>query len=154
MRAAGLEPGDAHPDLAPQVVSTGLPTAVVPVADAASLARIRPDYEAIDAALSDAEPRAGEAQNFYVVWVDPGAGQARARMFSVVVPGGEDPATGSAAGPLGAYLAENAGCERVAIRQGEEMGRPSLLEVEMVDERPRVGGGVIPVIDGEVSLPS
>jgi predicted PhzF superfamily epimerase YddE/YHI9 len=110
--------------------------------------------DALIAALSDAEPRAGEAQNFYVVWVDPGAGQARARMFSVVVPGGEDPATGSAAGPLGAYLAENAGCERVAIRQGEEMGRPSLLEVEMVDERPRVGGGVIPVIDGEVSLPS
>jgi hypothetical protein len=33
------------------------------------------------------------------------------------------------------------------------MGRPSVLEVEMVDGRPRVGGGVIPVIDGEVSLP-
>ena len=45
------------------------------------------------------------------------------------------------------------GCERVVIRQGEEMGRPSVLEVEMVDGRPRVGGGVIPVIDGEVSLP-
>jgi len=70
-----------------------------------------------------------------------------------VVPGGEDPATGSAAGPLGAYLAEYAGCERLVIRQGEEMGRASLLEVEMVDGRPRVGGGVIPVIDGEVSLP-
>ena len=50
-------------------------------------------------------------------------------------------------------LAERAGCERVEIRQGEEMGRPSLLEVEMVDGRPRVGGGVIPLIDGEVSLP-
>ena len=66
---------------------------------------------------------------------------------------GEDPATGSAAGPLGAYLAKRAGCERLVIRQGEEMGRPSVLEVEMVDGRPQVGGGVIPVIDGEVELP-
>ncbi|HET9120864.1 MAG TPA: PhzF family phenazine biosynthesis protein, partial [Solirubrobacterales bacterium] len=68
--------------------------------------------------------------------------------------GGEDPATGSAAGPLGAYLAERADLERVRIRQGEEMGRPSVLDVELVGGRPRVGGGVVPVIDGEVSLPS
>jgi trans-2,3-dihydro-3-hydroxyanthranilate isomerase len=66
---------------------------------------------------------------------------------------GEDPATGSAAGPLGAYLDQRTGRERLRIRQGEEMGRPSVLEVEMTDGRPRVSGGVIPVIDGEVSLP-
>jgi trans-2,3-dihydro-3-hydroxyanthranilate isomerase len=66
---------------------------------------------------------------------------------------GEDPATGSAAGPLGAYLQERIGRDRLRIRQGEEMGRPSVLEVEMADGRPRVSGGVIPVIDGEVSLP-
>jgi hypothetical protein len=34
------------------------------------------------------------------------------------------------------------------------MGRPSVLDAAMVQGRPRVGGGVIPVIDGEVSLPS
>jgi hypothetical protein len=33
------------------------------------------------------------------------------------------------------------------------MGRPSVLEVEMDDGRPRVSGGVIPLIDGEISLP-
>jgi hypothetical protein len=33
------------------------------------------------------------------------------------------------------------------------MGRPSVLEVEMVDGRPRVAGGVVPLIDGEISLP-
>jgi trans-2,3-dihydro-3-hydroxyanthranilate isomerase len=152
--AVGLDPAEAHPDLDPQVVSTGLPTAIVPVADAGSLAQVRPDFEAIDAALADARPRAGETPNFYLVWVDPQAGEARARMFSTGAPGGEDPATGSAAGPLGAYLAERGGSERLVVRQGEEMGRPSVLEVEMVDGRPRVGGGVIPVIDGEASLPS
>jgi trans-2,3-dihydro-3-hydroxyanthranilate isomerase len=153
LAAVGLDPADGHPDLAPQVVSTGLPTAVIPVADADAIARAAPDFAAIDAALADAQPRAGETPNFYLVWADPETGEARARMFASMVPGGEDPATGSAAGPLGAYLAERAGCERLTIRQGEEMGRPSVLEVEMVESRPRVGGGVIPVIDGEVSLP-
>jgi trans-2,3-dihydro-3-hydroxyanthranilate isomerase len=153
MHAAGLNPAEAHQELAPQVVSTGLPTAVVPLSEPDSLERVRPDYAAIDAALAGAEPRAGETPNFYLAWVDFEAGEARARMFATVVPGGEDPATGSAAGPLGAYLAERAGLDRVRIRQGEEMGRPSVLEVEMVDGRPRVGGGVIPLIEGEVSLP-
>lgn len=153
MHAVGLNPAEAHQDLAPQIVSTGLPTAVVPLSEPSSLERIRPDFAAIDAALAGAEPRIDEPQNLYLVWADPAAGQAQARMFATVVPGGEDAATGSAAGPLGAYLAEYADCERVSVRQGEQMGRPSVLEVEMVDGRPRVGGGVIPVIDGEVSLP-
>jgi trans-2,3-dihydro-3-hydroxyanthranilate isomerase len=154
MHAVGLNGAEAHQDLAPQVVSTGLPTAVVPVSEPSSLGRVTPDFVAIDAALADTRPRAGETPNFYLVWADTQSGEARARMFSTVVPGGEDPATGSAAGPLGAYLAEYAGCERLVIRQGEEMGRPSVLEVETVDARPRVSGGVIPVIDGEVRLPS
>ncbi len=154
MHAVGLNPAEAHQDLVPQVVSTGLPTAVVPVSEASSLEEVTPDLEAIDAALADARPRAGETPNFYLVWADTQTGEARARMFSSGAPGGEDPATGAAAGPLGAYLAERAGCERLVIRQGEEMGRPSVLEVEMVEGRPRVAGGVIPVIDGEVSLPS
>jgi trans-2,3-dihydro-3-hydroxyanthranilate isomerase len=154
MHAVGLNAAEAHQELSPQVVSTGLPTAIVPVSEPDSLLRVAPDFEAIDAALAGAEPRAGETPNFYLVWFDADAGGARARMFSTGAPGGEDPATGSAAGPLGAYLAELAGAERVVITQGEEMGRPSLLEVEMVEGRPRVAGGVIPVIDGEVSLPS
>jgi trans-2,3-dihydro-3-hydroxyanthranilate isomerase len=154
MHAVGLNPAEAHQELAPQVVSTGLPTALVLLSEPDSLARIQPDFAAIDAALAGSEPWAGETPNLYVVWADPAAGEARARMFATLVPGGEDPATGSAAGPLGAYLAKYASCERVRIRQGEEMGRPSVLEVEMSDGRPRVGGGVMPVIDGEVSLPS
>jgi trans-2,3-dihydro-3-hydroxyanthranilate isomerase len=154
MHAVGLNPAEAHQELVPQVVSTGLPTAIIPVSEASSLASVEPNFAAIDAALAGAEPRAGETPNFYLVWVDGPGGEARARMFATVVPGGEDPATGSAAGPLGAYLARYVGSERVVIRQGEEMGRPSVLDVEMVDGRPRVGGGVIPVIDGEVSLPS
>ena len=154
MHAVGLNPAEAHQDLSPQVVSTGLPTAIVPVSDPDSLTRVTPDFEAIDATLADAQPRAGETPTLYLVWVDEERAEARARMFSTILPGGEDPATGSAAGPLGAYLWRREGRERLVIRQGEEMGRPSVLAVDIVEGRPRVGGGVIPVIDGEVSLPS
>lgn len=153
MHSVGLDSAEAHQDLTPQVVSTGLPTAVVPVSEASSVSRAVPDYAAIDAALAGAEPQGGETPNFYLVWADTQSGEVRARMFAAEVAGGEDAATGSAAGPLGAYLLERAGCDRLTIRQGEEMGRPSVLEVEMADGRPRVGGGVIPVFDGELSLP-
>lgn len=51
----------------------------------------------------------------------------------------EDPATGSAAASLGAYLRDRLGLDapfRVTVRQGRHIGRPSVLEVEV----PRVGG--------------
>jgi trans-2,3-dihydro-3-hydroxyanthranilate isomerase len=118
-----------------------------------ALARAEPSFEAIEELLAGEPLRAGGTPTFYLVWCEPAQERARARMFSSVVPGGEDPATGSAAGPLCAYLAERSASRRVAIRQGEEMGRPSVIEAEMVDGRPRVGGGVIPVIDGTVALP-
>jgi PhzF family phenazine biosynthesis protein len=72
---------------------------------------------------------------------------------------GEDPATGSAAGPLGAYLARYglAGMPgTVRIRQGEQVGRPSLLEVGVTPEgdsfRVEVAGGVAIVGEGVFRL--
>jgi trans-2,3-dihydro-3-hydroxyanthranilate isomerase len=148
MTAVGLRAGDAHPELPPQVVSTGMPRVMAPVGEPDALARALPDYSTIYE-LSESHG----SIVIYLVWCDPERGKVRARSFTRTVEMGEDPATGSAAGPLGAYLFQRTGCERIVIRQGEEMGRPSVLEVQMVDGRPRVAGGVIPVIDGEVSLP-
>ena len=77
--------------------------------------------------------------------------------------GREDPATGSAAGPLGSYLvhhgvvrAEDAG--HILIRQGVRMGRPSWLHVQLRltgDEITdvRVGGSSVFVGDGTIILP-
>ena len=59
------------------------------------------------------------------------SGRGRARSFAGHRPLGEDPATGSAVGPLCAYLAERTGRDAVTVDQGVEMGRPSLLEAEM-----------------------
>jgi trans-2,3-dihydro-3-hydroxyanthranilate isomerase len=148
MTAVGLRAEDGHPDLPPQLVSTGMPSLIAPVAGHEVLARALPDYSTIYELV---EPYGSIV--IYLAWCEPDQAAARARSFTRTAEMGEDPATGSAAGPLGAYLQQRAGCERLVIRQGEEMGRPSLLEVEMVEGRPRVGGGVEPLIDGEISLP-
>jgi trans-2,3-dihydro-3-hydroxyanthranilate isomerase len=148
MAAVGLHAEDAHPELPPQVVSTGMPHVMAPVSEPGALARARPDYPALHE-LS--EPYGSIV--VYLACCEPDRGEARARSFTRTAEMGEDPATGSAAGPLGAYLLERTGCERLVIRQGEEMGRPSLLVVEMEEGRPQVSGGVVPVFDGELSLP-
>ena len=151
LAAAGLEHADAAArDLPPQVVSTGLPTLLLPV-EGPALARVRPDREAIDALLE----RHG-ATTFYVVAWEPGAGRANTRSFFVDVDGiTEDPATGSAAGPLVSYLQSRAGVESVDVHQGVEMGRPSLLRCHWDHERDRpvVAGDVVVLAQGTVFLP-
>ncbi|MGZ4154229.1 MAG: PhzF family phenazine biosynthesis protein, partial [Actinomycetota bacterium] len=82
-----------------------------------------------------------------------------ARMFDWETGVGEDPATGSAAGPLGVYLAEHGLVGMpggVRVRQGEQVGRPSLLEVGVEREGAHwiawVGGAVRQVGRGEFDL--
>ena len=149
LAAAGLEEGDGEAELPPQMVSTGIAHAIVPVAAAESLARARPDWEAVDALLA---PHDGVV--LYLAWCEPREGRGRARSFSRTAALGEDPATGSAVGPLCAYLARRADCEAITVAQGEEMGRPSRLEARMEAGRVRVSGRVLPLIAGEVDLPA
>lgn len=148
MRAVGLEPADAHPEHPPQIVSTGLRHGIAPLADEGSLARMSPDYPAIDELLG---PSA--AVVLYLAWCDLEAGRGRARGFSRIVALGEDPATGSAVGPLCAYLAERVGTGSITVEQGVEMGRPSVLEAEMEGGLARVSGATMPLIEGTVALP-
>jgi trans-2,3-dihydro-3-hydroxyanthranilate isomerase len=146
LAAVGLVPGDANRELPPQVVSTGLPTLIVPVTAVRCVDDAQPDFDLLDALI----PSHG-AGNFYLVCVRED-GSAKARMFTRAVVGGEDPATGSAAGPLCAYLAARGRGERVEITQGVEMGRPSRLIAEIEGDRVRVSGDVVLVVEGEVLL--
>ncbi len=144
----GLGASDLHPDLPLQVVSTGFPHLPVPVRDEATLRNSHRNEEA----LIDIRKRYGLDAIYLFALTDEGA---TARLFDVGFGIGEDPATGSAAGPLGAYLAA-AGAGgmpgRLVIRQGDQVGRPSVL---YVDVRPdadswvvEVGGGVAIVGEG------
>jgi trans-2,3-dihydro-3-hydroxyanthranilate isomerase len=142
---AGLGPDDAAPELPVQVVSTGAPQVIVPVTDAAVLARALPDYDAIGGLLA-----AHDAIVYYLVAID--GSRVRARSFLRTAEMGEDPATGAAAGPLCAYVAQRTGVEAVEIDQGVEMGRPSRLRASVEDDRVRVGGDAVVVVDGTVFL--
>jgi trans-2,3-dihydro-3-hydroxyanthranilate isomerase len=144
--AGGLTAADAHRELRPQTVSTGLPTLVALVGTEAAVVSAAPDFALVATLLSRAE-----AVNLYLAWHD-GAGRARARMFTQLVEGGEDPATGSAAGPLCAYLHARGLTPRVEITQGVEIRRPSSLVAAVDGDRVRVSGDVVVVVRGEVSL--
>ena len=146
LATVGLSPEEAHPDLPAQIVSTGVAQLLAPVREPAALGRAQPDWPAIDALLFEIG-----AVAVYLAWCEPERGEARARSF----PRGfaaEDPATGSAAGPLCAYLAERAGADTVTIAQGVEMGRPSRLETALEGDRVRVGGDVVAIVDGAITL--
>ena len=91
------------------------------------------------------------------------AGQGRAwktRMFAPYHGVPEDPATGSAAGPLALHLARHgriAFGDEIEIRQGEEIGRPSRLYARAEGspdkvERVLVGGSAVIVARGEYRL--
>jgi trans-2,3-dihydro-3-hydroxyanthranilate isomerase len=84
----------------------------------------------------------------------------KTRMFAPAVGVPEDPATGSAAGPLALHLARHgliAFGEEIEIRQGEEIGRPSLLRARAEGsservERIEVGGSAVIVAAGDFLL--
>jgi trans-2,3-dihydro-3-hydroxyanthranilate isomerase len=142
----GLTPEDADPELPPQVVSTGVPQVLVPVRDAEALAGARPDYEAIEPLLVE-----HGAIVYYLVHVQAG-GRIRARSFMRTAEMGEDPATGSAVGPLCAYVAERGGPARIEIDQGAEIGRASRLHAMIDGDRVRVEGDVVAILDGTLEL--
>src|SRR5262245_22094156 len=151
-RAIGLEPDDLEPDLPVQTVTTGLLWTVVPVRDAERLRRAQRDGRALEHVVAIS----GDEGLYLFAVTDEGA---TARMFDAGHGIGEDPATGSAAGPLGAYLAEHGlgGMPgSILVRQGERVGRPSELRVDVADEdgrwRVRVGGGVHVVGSGAFQL--
>jgi trans-2,3-dihydro-3-hydroxyanthranilate isomerase len=145
--ALGLEVSDSHPELPPQVVSTGLAHLMIPVREEDVLSRVRPQAAPLTALLDELGVVCG-----YVAAHDAANGAAHARGYfaadGMIV---EDPATGSAAGPLCAYLHARTGAPGVDVVQGEAMGRPSRMLCE-AGERVRVAGDVVVLAEGEIEL--
>lgn len=155
----GLEPQDvltaAHP---PRVVSMGVtfvlaqlrPQALGRCAtDPAAFRRAAADHPALQGRLSlHAYVRDGET--------GPDGELLRARMFAPLAGTHEDPATGSANGPLGGLLLSlsKAPEARFVVMQGVEMGRPSELRVRAWREasgvRAEIAGRCEPVMRGEL----
>jgi trans-2,3-dihydro-3-hydroxyanthranilate isomerase len=158
-RALGLGADDVRTDeFFPQGISCGTPFLAVPVRDRAVLARARVRLDDFERVL-----RGYWTDKVFVFCHDPElpGSHYRARMFAPMSGVPEDPATGSANVAFGGYLgtrdARRDGTLRWVVEQGFEMGRPSILEVE-VDKRDgaitaaRVGGNSVLVSRGEFSI--
>ncbi len=153
-RLTGLAQDDLDAARPPQVVSTGTAFAIVPLRSAAALARLQVNQQ-------EATPwlRERGARWFYVLGptgLQQPAWRARMQFY-----GGEDPATGSAAGCAISYLVQHGAAapgQEVALQQGLEMGRPSdiRLRADVVSARVtdvRVAGSTVLVAKGHLFLP-
>ena len=144
---------------APQGVSCGLPFLIVPLKDrdAVRRAHVRMDHW-------ESSIKSYWAPQILVFSRDAERDDAdvHARVFVPGLSVPEDPATGSAATALGAYLAARDtradGTLRWVVEQGIEMGRPSALDIAITGsaeniEDVRVGGASVLVAEGELLLP-
>jgi PhzF family phenazine biosynthesis protein len=130
-------------------VDTGSEQLVVPLVSPAAVARCRPD-----AALLERHCRDGQRAMAYV-WARDGEGRVLARFF-FPKQGAlcEDPGTGSACANLGGYVLATGspGPLRWRIEQGDRIGRPCVLDLEIADGSIGVGGRVIEIGRGEIAL--
>jgi trans-2,3-dihydro-3-hydroxyanthranilate isomerase len=155
-----LRPGDLLAgDFAPEAVSCGMPFLFVPLRDRDAVRRARVRTDRWEAMLANAW---ASMIMVFAQDAERAGSDLRARMFAPGISVPEDPATGSAAAALGGYLAARVpradGTLRWVIEQGFEMGRPSILEVE-VDKAGgaitavRVGGRSVMVSEGTMAIP-
>jgi trans-2,3-dihydro-3-hydroxyanthranilate isomerase len=152
--ALGLEVAEIAADLPVQHVLAGVEFVHVPLTSPAAVARARFDPRAFAPLAAEGFPRhvylfAREAE---AAGID-----LHARMLLEDGSLREDPATGSATACLGAYLLAHGldgECFALRIEQGVEMGRPSLLRLEVTGPaaaaKIRVGGRVLESARGEL----
>jgi trans-2,3-dihydro-3-hydroxyanthranilate isomerase len=159
--AIGLETADLRPHGWPvQEVSCGGPFLFIPVASRAAVDRAAPDARTLTRAFAE---QGWPTRAVYLFTLDRGADEADVytRMFAPDIGIPEDPATGSASGPLGAYLVHHRlpiGTGRpIRNLQGVRMGRPSWMFIEPVLDGTaitgmRVGGGAVVAGTGTLNL--
>jgi len=140
--------GVRHSGLPVEAYRNGPRHVYVELASEAEVAALRPDHRAL-------------AGFEICVSTFAGAGPAwKTRMFAPFYGVPEDPATGSAAGPLAIHLARHGRTgfgDEIEIRQGAEIGRPSVLFARVDGspqrvERVLVGGSAVVVARGEYRL--
>lgn len=137
---------------APRVASahSGTGHLLVRARDAQVVDRAKPAADSLLAVL-----RSAGAEGCYVYAFDEAAPQtAYARFFNPTVGLWEDAATGTAAGPLCAYLGSEgmlAADGTLVVEQGVVMGRRSLLHIRLVPE-PEISGSGVVVLRGWLDL--
>jgi len=153
-KALGLDAGDLL-DPAPQLVSAGNPNVFIALKDKNAVDRAWLD----STGLAAIKERGQEAVCIFIFTPTPEG--AYSRMFAPEHGVMEDPATGSATGPLAAYmmrhnLAPKAAGARFLSEQGTKMGRRSILYIQVNGVEGiggiEVGGYVTPLVDATMGF--
>jgi trans-2,3-dihydro-3-hydroxyanthranilate isomerase len=153
--ALGLHLEDLDLSLTPRGVDTGANHLLVAITDSAALARCAPEKAALVRVA-----RMCHTQGLYAVVIgdERPVTNVSARFFNPGSGLDEDPATGSAAGPLCAYLDHLAllgVSKRLTIAQGEFMARPSVIGIHLDDRsRPVVTGRCAISVEGQLRTES
>ena len=148
-RALGLALEDLL-DIPPQLLSAGNPNIYIALKNKTAVDRAWLD----SAGMAQLNPKPSEPVCVFVF--APTAEGAYSRMFAPDHGVAEDPATGSATGPLAHYMQRHGltSQTRFVSEQGTKMGRRSLLHIHMrADGRIDVGGYVTPLVEATMSLP-
>jgi trans-2,3-dihydro-3-hydroxyanthranilate isomerase len=156
--ALGLAESDLHPRAPVRTGTTGSLFLYVPLRDRAVVDRAELDVTAMRRAFGE-----GSLPGVFVFAAEQPDG-LYSRMFAPHTSGiPEDPATGSASGPLGAYvvvhgLVAPSDTVRLVSEQGTRMGRPSFVHIRLrapggVVTDIAVGGSVVPVLEGRLRVP-
>lgn len=161
LAALSLTTDDLHPQCPVQIVSTGHSKVLIGVQHVDILARLQPDH----AALTRLSGEIG--CNGYFVFAfeaDDAPTLTCGRMFAPAIGIPEDPVTGNANGPLGAYLVEHGLVQHnnrqfiFKARQGTHIGRPGVVTVtvDIADGKPtrtKVAGQAVTVFKAKITLP-
>ena len=149
--ALGLFPKDFDPHLDPEYVSTGIYNLMVPLRNRSALGKIMMNVVELRKLI-------GKTATMAYCFATGNNGKAFSRGMLPWEPY-EDAATGSAAGALGAYLVMHgklSAGHTLGILQGQEMGRPSHIEVEVTQTGkklvPRVSGAAVRVFEGTIQI--
>lgn len=143
-----------------QIVSTGHSKVMIGLKDIETLNSLKPDYDALSR-LS----KIIKCNGYYAFIVDSQHSNIliHGRMFAPAIGINEDPVTGNANGPLGAYLVHhnlvkyNNSLFRFKAKQGEVIERPGIIEVDVKIENKepvevKVSGNAIIIFKSELLL--
>lgn len=155
--AVGLAPEQLTPALPIQEVSCGSAFYFAPLTTRAAVDAVQMNGRELDAIFT----AAGRARRgVFVFTTETGADGASFYSRMVGANGAEDPATGSASGPLGCYALKHgliaaADAGRLVSSQGVKMGRPSTIHIRLTTAggditRVQVGGTSVLVGDGRL----
>lgn len=150
--ALGIDSSDLDTTLPAQVVSTGVAHLLVPLRDRAVVDRVSADPRALLAILGAA---GGEGCYVYATEGSGDGADAYARFFNPTVGISEDPATGTAAGPLAGALVRAgrvADGDTVQVEQGQAIGRPSRLQIQVSGDLVRLSGSGLIVGHGRLNI--